>query len=214
MKQIRNLDKHRIIQVSISILENEGFEKLSMRNIANKLGMKAASLYNHFPNKIAIVKELQAYYSNPSNRLYNVNFELNSWQEFVKSYIYSLYKEFMDRPYILELFSKYSGENEFGAMIFEKYLDKMVKFGFSVADSAYISNLIGIYIVGHCTFALGVLKQKIDAPESMEIKQFSIKYKLTKEFAELGWFDLDRSYSFAVDCVLNSIAKLRIESNL
>jgi AcrR family transcriptional regulator len=213
MKQTRNINKQKIIQVALSILQTEGFEKLSMRNIAIKLGIKASSLYNHFANKTIIVKELQRHYSNPVNRIYNVNFEIITWQEFIKDYMNSIYKEFMARPYILEIFSKYSGENEFGAMVFEKYLTKMAEFGFSVEDAAYISNLIGIYIVGHCTFALGVLKQKLDAPETLKVSLLSSEYKLSAEFVNIGWFDLDKSYDFAVTSILEGIAKLRAESN-
>lgn len=209
MKQIRNIDIQKIIQVSISILENEGFDKLSMRNIASKLGIKAASLYNHFPHKTWLVKELQKYFHNPDNRIYNINYELTSWREFLKSFIDSIYNEFMARPYTLELFSQYSSENDFGAMIFEKYLLKMEGFGFSINDAAYISNLIGIYIVGHCTFAFGVKKQKLEAPDSLNIKLHMSDYPLTNQFANSGWFDLDKSYDFAVKNILDGIVSLQ-----
>lgn len=209
MKQVRNIDKEKIIEVSLLILENDGFEKLSMRNIAAKLGIKASSLYNHFSNKTFLVKELQKHFHNPDNRIYNVNFELTSWRDFLKNFIDSTYREFMERPYTLEIFSKYSGENEFGAIFFEKYLLKMAGFGFSINDAAYISNLIGIYIVGHCTFALGVKKQHVEAPASLDFKSQISDYALTNQFANSGWFDLEKSYDFAVKHILDGIASLK-----
>ncbi len=208
----RDLDQEKIINMAISILENEGFENLSMRKLASKLGVKAASLYNHLPNKIWLVKELQKHFANPKNRLYNSNLDATSWQELVSSMINATYKEFMARPYTLELFSKYSGENDQGVVLFEKYLVKMVSFGFSISDAAYISNLIGIYTVGHCTFALGVKKQKEEAPESIAIKANS-QTPLTNEFAGQGWFDLEKSYTFAVTHILDGISSLRNAGN-
>jgi TetR/AcrR family transcriptional regulator, tetracycline repressor protein len=49
--QKRNLSKQKIFDTAIQIIESEGLEGLSMRKLASKLNIEAASLYNHFSSK-------------------------------------------------------------------------------------------------------------------------------------------------------------------
>lgn len=50
----RGLTRDLIVQEAIRLVEDEGYENLSMRNLAKRLEVKAASLYNH----IKTVEEL------------------------------------------------------------------------------------------------------------------------------------------------------------
>lgn len=43
----RGLTRDLIVQEAINLVEEEGYENLSMRNLAKRLDVKAASLYNH-----------------------------------------------------------------------------------------------------------------------------------------------------------------------
>lgn len=49
-----------IIGAARALLDAEGPEALSMRRIADRIGIRAASLYKHFPDKAAIEAALQA----------------------------------------------------------------------------------------------------------------------------------------------------------
>jgi AcrR family transcriptional regulator len=46
--------KHEIVDVALELLEKEGSEAVSMRRIADRVGIRAASIYKHFPNKDAL----------------------------------------------------------------------------------------------------------------------------------------------------------------
>lgn len=48
----------QIVAVSRRILEKEGPEALTMRRVADELGIQAPSLYKHFPGKAAVEAEL------------------------------------------------------------------------------------------------------------------------------------------------------------
>lgn len=52
------LSKKLILQQALSIADNGGIEALSMRKLADALGVKAMSLYNHFANKDEILDGL------------------------------------------------------------------------------------------------------------------------------------------------------------
>jgi TetR/AcrR family tetracycline transcriptional repressor len=43
--------RERIVQVALEVLNEEGFDGLTMRRLAERLGIKAASLYNHVTDK-------------------------------------------------------------------------------------------------------------------------------------------------------------------
>jgi AcrR family transcriptional regulator len=43
-----------IVDAALGLLAEEGYEAVSMRRIADRVGMRAASLYKHFPNKEAL----------------------------------------------------------------------------------------------------------------------------------------------------------------
>ena len=46
--------REEIVQAALELLEQEGAEALSMRRIADRVGIRAASIYKHFPNKEAL----------------------------------------------------------------------------------------------------------------------------------------------------------------
>lgn len=45
------LNRQRVLQAALSMADKKGIESLSMRNLAQELGVKAMSLYNHVANK-------------------------------------------------------------------------------------------------------------------------------------------------------------------
>jgi AcrR family transcriptional regulator len=46
--------REEIVAAALELLEQEGAEALSMRKIADRVGIRAASIYKHFPNKEAL----------------------------------------------------------------------------------------------------------------------------------------------------------------
>jgi AcrR family transcriptional regulator len=54
--------KDRIINTAIILFSEKGYSKVSVRDIANLVGIKAASLYNHFRSKEEILHLLYDYY--------------------------------------------------------------------------------------------------------------------------------------------------------
>lgn len=59
IKQINPSDtKTRILQVSLNLFSEMGFEKTSIREIAKGVGIKGPSIYNHFISKDEILKSI------------------------------------------------------------------------------------------------------------------------------------------------------------
>ena len=51
----RPLNRRRILEAAVEIADREGLEALSMRRLGRELGVEAMSLYNHVPNKEALL---------------------------------------------------------------------------------------------------------------------------------------------------------------
>jgi AcrR family transcriptional regulator len=54
--------KERILDEAIKLFSELGYDAVSMRDIAVKVGIKAASIYNHFHSKKEILEEMYVFY--------------------------------------------------------------------------------------------------------------------------------------------------------
>jgi AcrR family transcriptional regulator len=52
------LNLERILAAAMMLADSAGFDKLSMRNLASSLGVKAMSLYNHVESRDALIDQL------------------------------------------------------------------------------------------------------------------------------------------------------------
>lgn len=53
------LNEDRIVRTALKIVDKNGFEALTMDNVAGALGVRAASLYNHIPSKAALIEGMR-----------------------------------------------------------------------------------------------------------------------------------------------------------
>ncbi len=51
----RPLSRRRILEAAVELVDREGLRRLSMRRLGRELGVEAMSLYNHVPNKEALL---------------------------------------------------------------------------------------------------------------------------------------------------------------
>jgi AcrR family transcriptional regulator len=52
------LSRDRILNAAVKLVDEQGIEALSMRRLGAELGVEAMSLYNHIPNKAALLEAL------------------------------------------------------------------------------------------------------------------------------------------------------------
>ncbi|RAY16291.1 TetR/AcrR family transcriptional regulator [Actinomadura craniellae] len=55
------LNRELIVHTAVGLIEREGAEALSMRAVAGELGVTAMAMYNHVPNKEALVRGVAEY---------------------------------------------------------------------------------------------------------------------------------------------------------
>ena len=66
--------KEKIFDVSIDLFSKKGYDSVSLREIAEEVGIKKSSIYSHYPSKEAILMEIFEYFTG----LFEYNELLNS----------------------------------------------------------------------------------------------------------------------------------------
>jgi AcrR family transcriptional regulator len=66
------LDKQRIIEEAVALLDERGLDGVTMRNLAVRLDVQAPTLYWHVRNKAALIDEL-ADWRHPRRRVHPCN---------------------------------------------------------------------------------------------------------------------------------------------
>ncbi|MFK0229893.1 TetR/AcrR family transcriptional regulator C-terminal domain-containing protein [Streptomyces sp. NPDC090303] len=51
----RGLNRGKVIEAAVEVIERDGLDAFSLRRLADELGVEAMSLYNHVPNKDALL---------------------------------------------------------------------------------------------------------------------------------------------------------------
>ena len=203
VKQTRNLSRASIVDCAMRHLQEDGLAKLSMRKIAATLNVQVSALYNHFSNKEALIIAMQAHYFAGGNLQQGVNYTVNQWQDFIRSMAYSARNQFLEKPYILELFATTSSDSEESSLNFEKYLSKMLEFGFSINIAGQISQTIYTYICGFTSFEVGVKKsqskkQTTKLGPEVDAAQLPLCHKFLNQF---GW-NFERDFEFGIKSLL------------
>lgn len=91
--QKRNLTKEKIIQVAFSLADEIGLNQVTFQKIAEKLGIKYPSLYNHFTNMDNLKVEMTVYLLNELNLKLMKSLIGKSGKDAIREFAY-VYKDF------------------------------------------------------------------------------------------------------------------------
>jgi TetR/AcrR family tetracycline transcriptional repressor len=79
----RNLTKDLIVAEAMKLIDEEGLEGLSMRKLAARLGVQAATLYYHVPDKSALMNDLMNVLF---ERCFEIMPEVDNWQDWMRAF--------------------------------------------------------------------------------------------------------------------------------
>ena len=88
-----------IIMAGIAIIANQGYEKLTTKNLATKIGVTEAALYRHFKSKRDLVTTLLGYFEELSNKvLQEIREKDYSPLESIRHFVEDRYILFSEHP--------------------------------------------------------------------------------------------------------------------
>jgi AcrR family transcriptional regulator len=135
------LSRDRIIDVALELSEREGIEALSMRRIAAELGTGAMSLYNHVPDKAALLLGLA------ERVLAEVEMpESASWREVAESWATSLRATLLSHHRIV--FVVVASESQPLTKVSQALVDELVRARLAEDSAREVMWAVGRFVAG------------------------------------------------------------------
>jgi len=133
------------LEAAVRFVDREGLEALSMRKLGAVLGVEAMSLYNHVPNKDALldgmVDLLLAELEVPSKD--------KDWEERIREAYRSFRQLAHEHPNIFPLFVVRPPDTMDGAWLVEEFLKTLREAGFDAQTTLHAFRVLSSYTVGY-----------------------------------------------------------------
>lgn len=204
------LDRERVLLGAVALADADGIEALTMRNLAQALGVKAMSLYNHVDNKDdlldGIVDMVVAEFERPTGS--------GAWRPIIRRSAMAAHRALLRHPWVAALSESrlQSGPARLG--YYEAMFAVLRGDGFSVRGAYHANLTLDSYLYG---FTLQEVSWPVPSSEIPGVaEQFAAAmpadvYPYLKEIATMAGAGLDLASDFEVglDLVLDGIERLR-----
>ncbi|MDP4096206.1 TetR/AcrR family transcriptional regulator C-terminal domain-containing protein [Paenibacillus sp. P96] len=138
------LDRVRILETALWLLDEIGLKELSMRKIADKLGVKTASLYYHVKDKEELMQMLS---DRISGEMVWPEISL-SWQEQIYQWAGQFRRVLLSHRDTVELFRQTIAMGYERLTQIEKLFQLLVSAGFSDSHVPWIASMLKNYVLG------------------------------------------------------------------
>jgi AcrR family transcriptional regulator len=201
------LSREAIVATAVRLIESEGEAAASMRRISAELGVAAMSLYNHVPNKAALLdgvgEYVRAQIQLPTDQ------DLN-WEQQARE-LMRAFRSVVERyPRCVELMMARAPSSLVGLEPLEYALEMAEQAGFTGRDALRVVRAFTAYAIGAATTAA----QRAHAVESLEgselpelpdIEQFP---RINALGLELFVID-ETDFEFGLDLLIEAVTHLR-----
>jgi AcrR family transcriptional regulator len=207
------LTKQRVLDAAVALADRDGVRSLSMRRLAQELGIEAMSLYHHVANKDAILDGIvDVVFSEidlPSGEA--------DWKAAMRQRAISAREALRRHPWATGLMESRSTPGAATLRHHDAVLGILHTAGFSVELAAHANSLLDSYIYG---FALQEANLPFDTPqETAELAQ-TIMAELPADayphLTELAvqhvlqpGYDYGNEYQFGLDLILDGLDRAR-----
>ena len=140
------LDRDRVLDIAVALIDSEGEAALSMRRLAGEVGVEAMTLYHHFSNKggleDAIVEHVLA--SQEGATLPNGA----PWQDVLCGYARMIHRALATHPGVVRLVATRPAMTERNVREVEALLEAFTTAGLSVTDALKVVHTAGAMVLG------------------------------------------------------------------
>jgi AcrR family transcriptional regulator len=203
-----------VLQAALELADARGFEAISMRNVARKLGVEAMSLYNHVANKEDIVDGLvdivfgEIEVATPGTA---------DWRTAMRQRAISVRAALNRHRWAVGLMEGRMNPGPASLRNHDAVLGCLRESGFSFRAAVHAYSAMDAYVYG---FALQERGLPFDAPEEtaqvMERQRRNVPnmddypylVEAAGEFAEAG-YDYDTEFEFGLEVILDGLERLR-----
>ncbi len=188
------LTREAILDAAIEILDRDGMSGLSMRKLGTAVGVEAMSLYNHVPNKDALLDGIHE-----RILLSLETSHARTWQAFVRHQALALHRALMAHPNAIPLFATRPASTAASTDRLVRYLEVLADAGFRPMDALSIVQLVAQLVVGHAMWTTGldaVFLAKEAPPAPKHVARVLEKW------------DPDRELELGIDALIHGFERL------
>lgn len=217
------LNRDRVFRAAIKVADEGGIESLTMRNLAEELGVEAMSLYYHVANKEAVldgvvaalmgeIEEAVGGFATPG--------EVTDWKTAVRQRILTAREIMLRHTWAPSVFETRTRMGPSIIMYFEGLLGIMREGGFSYDLAHHAMHAVGSMSLGFAQelFKPDSAREEEEATEMFEHMAEQLPYLagMMMEIVHddpdttLGWCDDQREFEFSLDLLLDGLEQKRI----
>lgn len=151
----RGLDQRAVIAAALDLVDEDGLEALSMRNLGRRLGVEAPSLYAHVDSKTALLDGITALiYAEIRPET-----ETGTWQQTTRYYAGQLRDALLRHPNAVPVMAVRPVLSPSTLRLVEEMLARLVDLGFSKHAARWTLDTLVAFVMGH------VLTELTDNPD-------------------------------------------------
>ncbi len=215
------LSRERVLRAAVELADERGIEALSMRNLAEVLGVKAMSLYNHVANKEAILDGVvDAMMQEVEEELggFDVPSNTADWKANMRHRILAARRAMLRHRWAPSLFETRTTMSPILVRYFDTLLGIMIEGGFSFDLGHHAMHALGSRALG--------FNQELFVPDSEDdgaaseamlasmAEQLPYIVGMMQEIVHddpdstLGWCDDQTEFEFGLDVILDGLERL------
>jgi AcrR family transcriptional regulator len=213
------LSRERVLRAAIDLADEGGVESLTMRRLAQKLGVEPMSLYNHAANKDDILDGMvDAVVSEINDVVSEIEVPSGDWKTAMRQRVLSAREILLRHPWAPDVIESRTNMSTTMLRYFDSVIGLFREAGFSTDLTHHAMHALG-------SRALGFTQELYDdsqelGPDEMAIflQQIAGEYPnitaMVKEISHdadttLGWCDDQVEFEFALDLLLDGLERLR-----
>jgi len=201
------LSRRRVLEEAVRFVDREGLEALTMRKLGAELGVEAMSLYNHVPNKSALLDGMVEVLLGELK----VPPENHGWEERIREGYRAFRRLAHQHPNVFPLLVNRPPDTMDGVWLVEEFLRTLQEAGFGKETALHAFRALSSYTFGYAMaeirgFALEPDGSRLGA-HRLSSEEFP---RLSELRPQLENVDHDAEFEFGLDLILSGLrAKLR-----
>jgi len=202
------LNRQRILDAAVRLVDAEGLNALTMRRLAGELGVEGASLYKHIPNKAALHFGMMRTIFQEMNPDYPV--DERDWQGRLRAGMRSFRELGLAHPRVFALLNR---PWEANSPRVESELSSMILAGFDVKQAAFALRMLASFVIGFVIWETSSIVRDPEELRDMEEESDSYRYpdQYPNTIAARPYMKgpgMDESFEFGLTAAIEGIAQM------
>lgn len=208
------LDREGIVDATRGLLDAEGLEALTMRRLADTLGVRPMALYHHFRNKDELLNSVvesvfgEIYLPEPSG----------DWRAELATRSRSMREVLAAHPWALPLMETRTNPGSVQLKHHEAILETMRRSGFSVRAAAHGYAILDAFVYGFAfqealLGSIGLDSEPEQLAEGLELSSRPRLAEMVRLYLEGSGFRFSDSFGVGLRLTLDGLGALRNEDD-